>query len=89
MKVEVCDICHKEVGEFNRTEVIIKDYNGMIFDFGMTHREKRKWKGVICDRCLSMLRNEQSCETCDNYGICFIHKNIKVGLCESYSGAKL
>jgi len=60
MKIEVCDICHKLVGEFNRTEVMLKDYNGVTFDFfGMVNREKRKWKGIICDSCLKTLRGEK------------------------------
>lgn len=59
MKIEVCDICRKSVGEFNRTEVILKDYNGATFDFGMIHRAKRKWKGIICESCLAMLRGEK------------------------------
>lgn len=60
MKIDVCDICHKPVGEFDRTEVKLMDYNGMTFDFGMAHREKRKWKGIICDKCLALLRGEQN-----------------------------
>jgi hypothetical protein len=59
MKIEVCDICNKPVGEFDFTEVTIKDYNGMTFDFGMVFREKRKWRGIICDRCLAALRGEE------------------------------
>ena len=56
MKVELCDLCEKRVSELNSTKVIIKDYNGVSFDFGTAFPSKRKFKGIICDDCLKLLR---------------------------------
>lgn len=58
MKIEVCDLCEKKLGELNRTEVIIKDYKGMTFENRTAFQEKRKFKAVICDDCLSLLREK-------------------------------
>jgi hypothetical protein len=56
MKIEICNLCEKRVDELNSTKVIIKDYKGIDFDFGMAFPDKRKFEGVICDDCLSLLR---------------------------------
>lgn len=58
MKVEICDLCKKVVNELDYTKVIIKDYKGITFDFGMAFPDKRKFEGVICDDCLSLLRKK-------------------------------
>ena len=58
MKIEVCDLCEKKLGELNRTEVIIKDYKGMTFMCRTALPEKRKFKAVICDNCLNLLREK-------------------------------
>ena len=58
MKIEICDLCEKKLGELNRTEVIIKDYKGMTFEYGVAHQVKRKFKGTICDDCLTLLREK-------------------------------
>lgn len=60
MKIEICNLCEKRVDELNSTKVIIKDYKGIDFDFGMAFPDKRKFEGVICDDCLSLLRNKPS-----------------------------
>lgn len=59
MFIEVCDLCKKEVEESNKIEVTIKDYKGVWVD-GMGYRQpaKRKYKAVICDNCLKILRGE-------------------------------
>ena len=62
MKIEVCDLCEKRVDELNSTKVIIKDYKGIAFDFGMAFPDKRKFEGVICDDCLNLLRKRQESE---------------------------
>ena len=57
MKIEVCDICQKRVSEYNSIEVSIKDYKGWyVDDHGYIHRDKRKFKGAICEQCLAILR---------------------------------
>lgn len=60
MNIEVCDICHQPVNDYNKTEVIIKDHKGFAIDFeyGFTYSTHRKFKGVICDDCLDLLRGE-------------------------------
>ena len=60
MKIEICNLCEKRVDELNSTKVIIKDYKGIDFDFGMAFPDKRKFEGVICDDCLSLLRKNTS-----------------------------
>lgn len=60
MKIEICDLCEKRVDELNSTKVIIKDYKGITFDFGMAFPDKRKFEGVICDDCLDLLRKNTS-----------------------------
>lgn len=60
MKIEICNLCEKRVDELNSTKVIIKDYKGIDFDFGMAFPDKRKFEGVICDDCLDLLRNKVS-----------------------------
>ena len=63
MFIEVCDLCKKEVGESNKTEVIIKDHKGLMWDgFGYMRGAKRKYKAVICDDCLRILRGESKPE---------------------------
>lgn len=52
-----CDICQQEVSEINSTEITLKDYNGMTFD-NAWFPEKRKWKGIICEKCLKEFRNQ-------------------------------
>ena len=59
MKIEVCDLCGKEVNECNSTKVIIKDYNGGHFDFGTAFPVKRRFTGVICDDCLKLLKERK------------------------------
>ena len=60
MKIEICNLCEKRVDELNSTKVIIKDYKCIDFDFGMAFPDKRKFEGVICDDCLSLLRKNTS-----------------------------
>ena len=62
MKIEICNLCEKRVDKLNSTKVIIKDYKGITFDFDMAFPDKRKFKGVICDDCLSLLRRRQESE---------------------------
>ena len=58
MKVELCDFCEKRVNGLNSTKVIIQDYNGITFDIGGAFPCKRKFKGVICDDCLKLLKDK-------------------------------
>lgn len=60
MKIEVCNLCEKRVDELNSTKVIIKDYKGITFDFGMAFPDKRKCEGVICDDRLDLLREKEN-----------------------------
>lgn len=55
MKVELCDLCKKEVTKLNSTRIIIKDYKGIDFSLGIAFPRKRKFKGVICEDCLNLL----------------------------------
>lgn len=59
MVIELCDLCGDRVYELNKTEVIIKDYKGVDFDFCMVFPAKRKFKGVICDDCLRLLKEKK------------------------------
>lgn len=56
MRIEICDLCRRPVSEFDYTEVTIKDYKGVTADQGGFFPAKRKFKGVICDDCLKLLR---------------------------------
>lgn len=56
MKIEVCDLCNARVHDLNKTEVTITDHKGMTIDFGRAFPAKRKFKGVICDDCLNLLK---------------------------------
>ena len=63
MFIEVCDLCKQKVNESNKTKVIIKDHKGLMWDgFGYMCGAKRKYKAVICDDCLSVLRGEKKLE---------------------------
>lgn len=62
MLIEVCNLCNRKVSDFNKTEVIIKDHNGVEFDLGYIFRAKRRFKGVICDDCLELLRGSEKKE---------------------------
>lgn len=63
MIIEVCNLCKNEICNYNKTEVIIKDYKGLEFDgCGYPQRGKRKFKGVICDDCLNKLRGIEKSE---------------------------
>lgn len=56
---ELCDICLQPVGEIDSTRIVLKDYKGLSFgSFGEAEPSKRKWKGVICDKCLEAFRNK-------------------------------
>lgn len=57
MIIEVCDLCKKPVYDLDKTEVIVKDYKGSTFEFGFVFPAKRRFKGVICDDCLELLRD--------------------------------
>lgn len=59
MIVEVCDLCEKKVSETNKTIVTIEDCKGVTFDFGGPFPNKRKFKGVICDECLNILKGKK------------------------------
>ena len=59
MKIEVCDLCGRKVDEYNRTKVIIKDYNGRMYDGTNAFLAKRKFSGVICDDCLELLKERK------------------------------
>lgn len=59
MIIEVCDLCNNRVHELNKTEVIIKDYKGLTFDFNMAFPARRRFKGLICDECLNLLRHKK------------------------------
>jgi hypothetical protein len=58
MYIEVCDLCKKRVDEDNKTEIIIKDHKGITFKLGFPHSTNRKFKGVICNNCLNLLRTK-------------------------------
>lgn len=60
MVIEVCDLCKHPVSSVNKTEVIIQDFKGMTFELDGVFPAKRKFKGVICDKCLDTLRNSNS-----------------------------
>lgn len=60
MKVELCNLCERRVSDLNSTKVIIEDYKGISFDFGEVFPNKRKFKGVICDDCLNLLKEKAS-----------------------------
>jgi hypothetical protein len=62
MKIEVCDICNQPVDETHKTVCIFKDWNGVSIDHGGFCSARRKWKGVICDKCLSKIRRERNGE---------------------------
>lgn len=47
MQIEVCDLCERRVNNLNSTKVIIKDCK---------FPTSRKFKGVICDNCLKLLK---------------------------------
>lgn len=62
MKIEVCDLCGRRVNNLNSTNVIIKDYKGVKRGvFGTLFPTSRKFRGVICDGCLELLR-EGNCK---------------------------
>ena len=56
MKIEVCDLCGKRVDKLDSTKVIIKDYKGVSFDLCGPLPQKRRFRGVICDRCLAEIK---------------------------------
>lgn len=57
MKIEICDLCECRVDKHNSTKVIIKDYKTHVYtDYG-SEAIPRKWKGVICDKCLNQIIN--------------------------------
>lgn len=56
MTIELCDLCNKCVHDFNKTVVTIEDHKGVDFDFWLP--AKRKFKGVICDECLRLLKEK-------------------------------
>jgi hypothetical protein len=60
MLIEVCDICKRPVNTINKTEVIIQDFKGMTFELDGVFPAKRKFKGVICNKCLDLLRDSNS-----------------------------
>lgn len=58
MKIEICDLCGKKIDEYKHTKVIIKERNGKKYDvFGIL--VERKFKGVICDDCLKLLKDKK------------------------------
>lgn len=59
MKIEVCDICNQPVDETHKTVCILKDWKGTTIDNGGIWHTRRRWKGVICDHCLTALRKER------------------------------
>ena len=59
MKIEVCDLCGREVDEYNRTKVIIKEYKGTRYDGISVYPVKRKISGVICNDCLELLKERK------------------------------
>lgn len=65
MKVEICDLCYERVSEVTKTTVVIEDFKGYDFEFGHAFPAKRKFKGVICDKCLNRLRNSDKKEKKD------------------------
>lgn len=62
MKVEICDLCYERVSALNKTTVTIEDYKGISFELNGVFPDKRKFKGVICDKCLNRLRNSDKKE---------------------------
>ena len=60
MTIEVCDLCNERVYGLNKTEIIIKDNKGLSFDdYGCAWPSKRKYKAIICDDCLHMLKKNK------------------------------
>jgi hypothetical protein len=60
MTVELCDLCQKRVGILDKTEVVIKDHKGLHIDeWGHAWPDKRKFKAVICDDCLKLLKGNK------------------------------
>ena len=63
MLIEVCNLCKREVSSLCKTDVIIKDHKGLEFDIcGYALPAKRRFKGVICDDCLNLLRGYEEKE---------------------------
>ena len=56
MTIELCDLCNKRVRDLNKTVVTIEDRRGIDFEF--LFPAKRKFKGVICDECLRLLKEK-------------------------------
>lgn len=62
MRIEVCDLCHSRVYEGKKTEVIIKDCKSITIDSYGISCSKRRFRGVICDECLKLLRDNAGAE---------------------------
>ena len=58
MKIEVCNLCYTPVCDLTKTEVIIKDHKAITFDWFGVSPARRKFRGVICDKCLGLLRSK-------------------------------
>ena len=67
MIIEICDLCGSTVDEDNKTEVIVKDHKGRVIDEFGVWRTKRRYRAVICDDCLKVLREKRfGCENIPN-----------------------